>query len=221
MTEIISRQGIENSYIRHENPPTFQINLWKWAYQLSIFSLECNFIIKTVKEPPSLEDFTVLNILEFALIMNAYDIFFEQLLMPVSQTNSLQHIQQLNDDCVYNVLSLDRSRILFWFFALVVAQQTSSFITLDHYTLTGSCLWKCTLCFGTLLGCKAGETKTDSVSSVSKEWNIIPGVGRCSQESANSGRSCYCDDWDTPSLASMPSAHVCFEGQPLIACTMK
>jgi hypothetical protein len=37
---------------------------------------------------------------------------------------------------------------------------------------------------------------------ISTEWNTIPGVRSCRQESANSGRSCYCDDWYPPSVAA-------------------
>ena len=37
---------------------------------------------------------------------------------------------------------------------------------------------------------------------ISTEWNTIPGVRSCRQESANSGRSCYCDDWYPPRVAA-------------------
>jgi hypothetical protein len=39
---------------------------------------------------------------------------------------------------------------------------------------------------------------------IPSEWNTIPGVRSCTQESANSGRSCQCDDWYPPSISIAP-----------------
>lgn len=107
-------------------------------------------------------------------------------------------------------------------------------LTSDHYVFTGSCLWQCALCLSTLLGWEAGETQTDGISSmflqhfsislinhqigfgfilllpgISTEWNTLPGVRSCRQESANSGRSCYCDDWYPPSVQRSRSMNSC------------
>ncbi|XP_052163984.1 uncharacterized protein LOC127781115 isoform X1 [Oryza glaberrima] len=67
----------------------------------------------------------------------------------------------------------------------------------------GSCVWKRTLCSGTLLGWKAGETKTYGVSGFAKEWNIVLGAGRREQESPDPGRSCHCDGRDSLGVASL------------------